>query len=136
MLIELSTAFRRIVDFFAIGNCLQEAYPSGRDVELGMVHDLPDEHQPGSLSQVSGCAGLAGIPIPGPHPDPPSAGTRLLPSESLPVPSERSSRRVHLKTRHGSGMSTIIASEAPSPVLDTVFRLHSIRPTLRRIKSL
>jgi hypothetical protein len=84
---------------------------------LDRVHDLPEDHHPGTLHPVSGCAGLAGIPILGPHHDPSSAGTRLLQEAAL-VLSERSSRRFIFTNRHASGISPIIASE-PSPCLPT-----------------
>lgn len=93
------------------------AYLRGRMRTLNRVHDLPEDHHPGTLRPVSGCAGLAGIPILGPHHDPSSAGTRLLQGASL-VLSERSSRRFIFTNRHPSGMSPTLFPEA-SPCLPT-----------------
>jgi hypothetical protein len=95
---------------------------------LDRVHDLPEDHHPGLLRPVSGCAGLAGIPILGPHHDPLSAGTRLLQGASL-VLSERSSRRFILTNRHSSGISSVIDSE-PSPCLPTPLSQISTPPTV------
>lgn len=125
------TTMRNMILFGGQSPATKTAYLHGRMRTLNRVHDLPEDHHPGTLRPVSGCAGLAGIPILGPHHDPSSAGTRLLQGASL-VLSERSSRRFIFTNRQPSGMSPTFLPEA-SPCLPTPLPKTRHRPQFHSI---